>query len=52
MEEKLKEKDGVINELIAKTLELMPEEGKDVISKLGLEIETSTKEHQTLDERE
>ena len=54
MEEKLKEKNEEINKLIARTLELMPEEGKDKICELGLELEEKelTNETQAVEERE
>ena len=54
MEEKLKEKNEEINKLIAKTLELMPEEGKAKICELGLEPEEKdlTNETQAVEERE
>jgi len=54
MGEKLREKNEMINELIAKTLEIMPEEGKEKICELGLEVEEKnlTNEAQEQEERD
>lgn len=54
MGEKLKEKDKEINELIEKTLEIMPEDAMNIISELGLELEEKvlTNEPQAVEERD